>query len=122
CELFLESEIESTERREAGSRHDVSRMRLVEVITVCQIVEVDLRADVFGDDLARHRVEHPIARNLLHKSCRRIKRHRGTCRSAVHKLRSTAYGEFPWQKIRGPQVEGVLGHIRQLCSNRIGKG
>ena len=60
-----ELEIDAHQSGTARAGHDVSRMELIVVILVGQIVYVHLQIDVFIQRIVGHGVEDPITGHLL---------------------------------------------------------
>src|SRR4029077_16917952 len=107
----LEVKIQSRKRRKRGARNDMSRVRLIEVVAIREVIEIDLQVDVFGDWVGHHRIEHPVAGDLLHLPRRWIQRNGRACGAAVDELRAAADREAPWGAIGGPKIESVLRHV-----------
>src|ERR1700742_829075 len=70
--LSSEFKIQSDQRCECRTRNEMAWMRLIEVIAIRQVVEIELQRNALCDRVAAHRVEHPIARDLFDLSGCRI--------------------------------------------------
>src|SRR5450631_3473701 len=92
-------------------------MDLVVVVLVSKVVNIHAQLDPLARRVLGHRVEYPIARRLLQQTGGRIERHGGTCRPAVHKVRTAAYSQMPRQVIAIPQAESIARYVGQGISD-----
>src|SRR5580698_579846 len=120
-DLSLEFEIESDQRGERRAGNDVAGVRLIVVIAIRQVVEIALQRDALGDRVTRHRVEDPVARDLLDQSGCWIERNCRACGATIDKLCADAGGETPRKVVGRPRVEGVLRDVRKLRTDRSRK-